>query len=147
MGLGDGIRELVADVGVQTSDINTAAVTADKMAIDQPRWAKLTVQGGGTTACGSWTVSSSVTVLSVVLVIATATTADATVTVQDTAKGTIVMPARSCTAAGTRSSFQSTALENHPPVCPLTAGESLEVTSSIATDKLAGVCYIQYIPT
>ncbi len=147
MGLGDGIRELVADVGVQTADINTAAVTASKLASDQARWAKLTIAGTGVTACGSWTVSSSVTVLGVIASITTPTTADATVTVQDTAKSTIIMPARSCTAACTRYTTQSTALENAPPLCPLTAGESLEVTSSIATDKLAGTLYIMYIPT
>lgn len=137
MSKSDGIKECVADVAVQAAD----------MADDQPRWAKLTVASTGVTACGTWTVSSSVTVLAVILNITTPTSADATATVQDSAKGTIIMPARSCTAAGTRSSFQSTALENHPPVCPLTAGESLQVTSSIATDKLAGVCYIQYIPS
>lgn len=157
MGLGEGIRECVADVGVQTNDINTAAVTADKiadgtitakkMAGDVARWTKCIVQGTGGQTVGKWTVSSSVTVLSVILNITTPTTADATVSVKNTAGGTVILPARSCTAAGTRYTTQSTALENPPPVCPLTAGQSLIVASTLATDKLAGTCYILYIPT
>jgi hypothetical protein len=142
-----GIKELVADVDVVAADIQSGAITAEKMASDQARWGKLTIQGVGTTSCGTWTCTSAVTVLRVIGNVTTAASADGTVTVQDTAKSTIVCPARSSTAATTLRTECATALENTPPVCPLAAGKSLEVTNSVNTDKLAGTLYIEYIPT
>jgi hypothetical protein len=59
MGLGDGIRDLVADVGVQTADINSAAVTEPKIALSVGKWAAGTFVSGTTT----WTGTAAFTVL------------------------------------------------------------------------------------
>jgi hypothetical protein len=63
MSLAEGIREVIADVGVQTTDINTAAVTAAKLGnsavtpakihLDVGRWAKGSFDSSGVTWAGT----------------------------------------------------------------------------------------------
>jgi hypothetical protein len=59
MGLGDALREVVADCGVQTGDINSAQVTSEKIHLDVGRWATGTFVSGTTT----WTGTAAFTVL------------------------------------------------------------------------------------
>ena len=59
MGLGEKLREVVADVGVNTTDINTAAVTLPKIDLTVGKWASGTFVSGTTT----WTGTAAFTVL------------------------------------------------------------------------------------
>lgn len=168
MGLGEGIRECVADVGVQTADINSAAVTtakiadanvttakiadgnvtADKIAVAVAKTVgKVVGSTAGTTVAETWVCTSACTVLSVVLQITAAMSVDGTVLVQNTAASAIVLPSRSATAAGTLRTETATALEAAVPVVELTAGQGLEVTASGNTDKLKGKLFVTYIAT
>jgi len=152
-----GIKELVADVDVVSEDIqasavttakiNNLAVTNAKLAAAVGKWTSTTFTAGGTTAYYTWTCTSACTVLNVILEITTATTADATVTVQDTAGTSAIVPASSSTAACTIRTDVQTAFAQTPPVIDLSAGEALEVTGSIASDETVGKIFVEYIAT
>lgn len=157
MGLGDGIRELVADVGVQTEDINSAAVTASKIAdgavtddkLTQAvgKWSGVAFVAGGTTAVVTWTGTAACTVLNTIVQITTACTANETLTVQNTAKSSIILAAVSGTAIKTIRNTVATALGDNSPVVVLAAGESLEVTASANSDECAGKLFVEYVAT
>lgn len=150
MGLGEAIRDLVADVGVNTNDINTGAVTQAKLNNSAGKWFTGTFAAGGDTVAFTVLVSSTITVLDAIVVVSTEHSAAATFTVQNTAKSSILISAIPCSTArtirigGTETAaitaVRGVALE-------LVSGQSIEGTLSALSDEVAGNYFLYYITT
>lgn len=75
MGLGEGIRECVADVGVQTNDINTAAITSKKINCSAGRWSSGVMSTAGLTVAFTFQATTAVTITECIVQITAASSA------------------------------------------------------------------------
>lgn len=148
MGLGDGLRESVADAGVQTADINSAAVTSAKLNNDAGKWFTGIFSALGTTVAFTVACTSAVTIIEAIVEITAAHSTSGVLVVQNTGKTSILIPANPTSTARTISSHNVTALTSAKfPVIELAAGESVEGTCNPLSSTIAGKYYIHYITT
>jgi uncharacterized cupin superfamily protein len=147
MGLGDGLREVVADVGVQTGDINTAAVTSSKINNDAGKFFTGTFAGGGDTVAFTIACTAAVTLLSGWVQITTEHSAASTFRVGDSAASAVFLTSPQCSTTRTITSHHLTAAGSTNPVTNIVAGEDIKATMSVLSDEIAGTYFINYIET
>ena len=146
MGLGEGIREVVADVGVQNADINTGAITNDKMAGTCGRFFATTITGSATSGYVSLFVCTSAATffLGILQITAAGTSGDITIC---NSAGTALIEAKAISAAAATYMSSSAALTAR--VVEVGAGNSLCAlyTTGTATANLRGKLFVGYINT
>lgn len=171
MGLGDAIRTLVANVGVQTGDINTAAVTeaklgnsavttaklADcavtsaKIANSAGKWDKVvvTAMAGAATNWSTWTCTAVCTIVDFILNVTAASVDGGStgLTVKTTGGTTLIPDAKISTTQTLRNSIQTaTVTESNTRIVSLTAGGSVGVAmSSSLTCTARGTYFVHFI--
>jgi hypothetical protein len=147
MGLGDGIREVLADVGVQTEDINSSAVTMTKLNNDAGKWFTGIFSGLGTTVAFTIACTAAVTIVECIIEITAAHSTSGLFAVQNTAKTSILIAAEPTSTTRTISSHNTTAVASTGAVIELADGESVEGTCNPLSSTIAGKYYLHYIET
>lgn len=146
MGLGDALREVVADCGVQTGDINSAQVTPEKIHLDVGRWATGSFVSGTTT----WTGTAAFTVLQAMIQVTAA--AAGFITVGTTADADAIFACTSTLATTFASGAGLVALNaavnvvtaQNTGIPDISAGGSVIIS---AEDSVAGKYFFLYIAT
>ena len=146
MSLGDGLRDVVADVGVQTEDINSAQVTTPKLGLDVGRWATGSFDSSGVT----WAGTAAFTVLCGIIQVTAA--AAGFITMGSTADADAVFACTSTVATTYQSGAGAVALNGAVNVVTaqntgipnIPAGDSLQIS---AGDSVAGKYFFLYIET
>lgn len=147
MSLGEGVREVVADVGIQTADINSAAVTSAKLNNDAGKFFTGTFLGDGTTAAFTIACTAAVTLLSGWVQITTEHSAASTFRIGDSAASAVFLTSPQCSTTRTITSHNLTAVGSTNPVTNIVAGENIKATMSVLSDEIAGTYFINYITT
>ena len=146
MGLGESIRDHVADVGVQTGDINSAAVTTAKLGVDTGKWLTGSWISGTTTVLSAGTAAF--TVLEVYIQVTAADSGLVTLKTGSTAIfGCSTTAAFVCSSHGVALAAAAAVLiatASNTSIQDVAAGGDLVITASNST---AGKYYIHYIAT
>lgn len=175
MSMAEGIREVVADVGVQTADINTAAVTTsllgnsavttaklgdlavstaklgnsavttDKLAIEAGKWFTGTFSIAATSTAFTLTMTSACTIIKAIVQFTAACTGGRSFDLEDSGALTI-LAGRIVSTLATHVGPQESAVSGERTLS-LAAGAELRGIYNAAVATAGGTYYINYIAT
>jgi len=155
MSMAEGIREVVADVGVQTADINTAAVTTsllgnsavttDKLAIEAGKWFTGTFSIAATSTAFTLTMTSACTIIKAIVQFTAACTSGRSFDLEDSGALTI-LAGRIVSTLATHVGPQESAVSGERTLS-LAAGAELRGIYNAAVATAGGTYYINYIAT
>ena len=141
-----GIKDQVADVTAQTTDIGAKVVTNAKLSTEVGRWWNTTFGAPTTTVVATFLCTASVTFLDAIIQITAAGTNGSTLKLINTSSGTL-LAVQTCSSAYTHRVTTNTATTTMPAVLEVPAGASLYLEISAATTTLAGKLFLYYIAT
>lgn len=145
MGLGEGIRECVADVGVQTVDINSSAVTNAKLNASVATFYRGTLAGQASGYVTLVTVTTAATFFFGIVQV-TAVGTSGTCTICNSA-GTALVEAINCSAAAATYGNMATAVST-ARVLEICAGSTLcALYTTAATTGFAAKYFVGCIST